>query len=93
LGESQRTSGGTLIGPVADAPRWQARAGTGFDTSPCVVDGARKVVTCPMGQQRLSWLPPTSTHGMPWEGRFARKDGTPCLHRAQGPRAQKDPRL
>ena len=31
LVESQRMYGVALIGPVADDPSWQARAGTGFD--------------------------------------------------------------
>src|SRR5262245_66545330 len=30
---------------------------------------------------------------MTWEARFARKDCTPCLHRAQCTRAKKEPRL
>jgi len=93
LVESQRTYGVTLIGPVADDPSWQARAGTGFDTSPFLVDWDRKVVTCPMGKQSISWLPNTDKHGMTWEVRFARKDCTPCPHRAKCTRAKKEPRL
>ena len=46
LVESQRTYGVTLIGPVADDPSWQARTGTGFDTSQFLVDWERQVVTC-----------------------------------------------
>jgi transposase len=50
--------------------------------------------SCPMGQQRISWLPHTyPKNGMTWEVRFARKDCTPCPHRAQGPRAKKEPRI
>jgi transposase len=93
LVESQRTYGVTLIGPVADDPSWQARAGTGFDKSQFLVDWDRKVVTCPMGKQSISWLPNTYKNGMTWEVRFARKDCTPCLHRAQCTRAKKEPRL
>ena len=59
LVESQRTYGVTLLGPVADDPSWQARAGTGFDKSQFLVDWDRKVVTCPMGKQSISWLPNT----------------------------------
>ena len=91
--ESQRTYGVTRIGPVADDPSWQARAGTGFDKSQFVVDWDRQVVTCPMGKQSISWLPNTYKNGMTWEVRFARKDCTPCLHRAQCTRAKKEPRL
>jgi transposase len=52
--DSQRTYGVTLIGPVADDPSWQARAGTGFDKSQFLVDWDRQVVTCPMGKQSIS---------------------------------------
>ena len=86
--------GVTLIGPVADDPSWQARAGTGFDKAQFVVDWDRQTVTCPMGKQSISWLPNTYTqNGMTWEARFARKDCTPCLHRAQCTRAKKEPRI
>jgi transposase len=37
LVESQRHYRVTMVGPVADDPGWQAREGTGFDTSPCDV--------------------------------------------------------
>jgi transposase len=94
LVDRQQKYGVTLIGPVADDPSWQARAGTGFDKSQFVVDWERKVVTCPMGKQSISWLPNTyPKNGIMWEVRFARKDGTPCLHRAQCTRAKKEPRL
>jgi len=93
LVESQQTYGVTLLGPVADAPSGQARAGTGFDNSQLLVDGDRKVVTCPMGKQSISGLPDTYKNGMTWEVRFARKDCTPCLHRTQCTRAKKEPRL
>lgn len=94
LVESQRLYGVTLIGPVADAPSWQARAGTGFDKAQFLVDWEQKVVTCPMGKQSISWLPNTSPqNGMMWEARFARKDCTPCLHRAQCTRSKKEPRI
>ena len=37
-----------------------------------------------MGKQSISWLPNTyPKNGMMWEVRFARKDCTPCVHRAQ----------
>ena len=94
LVDSQRTYGVTLIGPVADDPSWQARAGTGFDKAQFLVDWDRKVVTCPMGKQNISWLPNTyPQNGMTWEARFARKDCTPCLHRAQCTRSKKEPRI
>ena len=79
---------------MADDPSWQARAGTGFDKAQFLVDWDRQVVTCPMGKQSISWLPNTyPPKGMTWEVRFARKDCTPCPHRAQCTRAKKEPRL
>jgi transposase len=94
LVESQRTYGVTLIGPVADDPSWQARAGAGFDKAQFLVDWDQHVVTCPLGKQSISWLPNTyPKNGMMWEVRFARKDCTPCPSRAQCTRAKKEPRL
>jgi transposase len=94
LVDSPRTYGVTLLGPVADDPSWQARAGTGFDKAQFRVDWDRQMVTCPMGKQSLSWLPHTyPQHGMTWEARFARKDCTPCPQRAQCTRAKKEPRI
>ena len=94
LVDSQQTDGVTRIGPVADDPSWQARTGTGFDTSQLMVDGERQVVTGPIGQQSISWLPHTyATSGMMWEVRLARQDCTPCPHRAPCTRAKKEPRL
>jgi transposase len=94
LVESQRRDGVTLIGPVADDPSWQARTGTGFDKSQFRVDWEHQIVTCPMGKQSISWLPHTyPKHGMTWEVRFARKDCTPCPHRAQCTKAKQEPRI
>jgi transposase len=94
LVESQRHYGVTIVGPVADDPGWQAREGTGVDTSQFVVDWERQVVTCPAGQQRLSWLPHTyPASGMAIEARVARKDGTPCAFRVRCTRAKVEPRM
>ena len=38
LVDSQREYGVTIVGPVADDPSWQARAGEGFDKGSFVVD-------------------------------------------------------
>ena len=94
LVDSHRDHAVTIIGPVADDPSWQARAGQGFDKSPFLVDWERQVVTCPAGQQSLSWLPNTyPKNGMTWEVRFARKDCTPCVHRSPCTKAKQEPRL
>jgi transposase len=83
-----------IVGPVAADPRWQAREGTGFDTSPFLVDWDQQVVPCPLGKQSIAWPPhPSPQSGMRWEARCARKDCTSCPHRAQCPRAKQEPRI
>jgi len=48
--ESQRAHGVRLVGPVADDPSWQARAGAGFAQADFTVDWERRVATCPAGK-------------------------------------------
>jgi transposase len=94
LVHSQRESGVTVVGPVADDPSWPARAGAGFDKSPFPVDGEHQTVTCPAGKQSLSFLPNTDPqNGMRGEARFARQHCAPCRFRSPGTKAKKEPRL
>lgn len=94
LVDSRRDYGVEIIGPVADDPSWQARAGDGFDKSQFIVDWDRQVVTCPAGKQSISWLPNTyPKNGIMWEARFARKDCTPCPRRVYCTKAKVEPRL
>jgi transposase len=91
---SQQKYDVAIVGPVAGDPSWQARTGEGFDKSQFLVDWDRRVVTCPAGKQSLSWLPNTyPKNGMVWEVRFARKDCTPCVYRAQCTKARQEPRI
>src|SRR3954462_14995918 len=91
---SLSTYGVTIVGPVAEAPSWQARAGGGFDKGSFVVDWDRQVVTCPAGKESISWLPNTyPKNGMVFEARFARKDCTPCPSRSQCTRSKEEPRI
>src|SRR5512142_1281723 len=57
--DSSHEYGVTIVGPVADDPSWQARAGAGFDKGSFDIDWERQVVTCPAGKQNISWLPNT----------------------------------
>jgi transposase len=91
--DSQRQYHVTVVGPVADDPSWQARAGEGFDKAHFQIDWERQVVTCPVGKQSVSWLAKTTVPGVSMEARFSAKDCTPCAHRAQCTRAKKEPRL
>jgi transposase len=94
LVNSERQYDVTIIGPVAEDPSWQARAGEGFDKGSFAVDWERQVVTCPAGKQSISWLPNTTPQsGMAFEARLARKDCTPCPFRAQCTKAKQEPRI
>jgi transposase len=86
--------GVTIVGPVAEDPSWQARAGEGFAKGSFAVDWDRRVVTCPAGKQSISWLPNTyPKNGMVVEARFARADCTPCPWRSQCTRSKLEPRI
>ena len=51
-------------------------------------------MTCPAGKESISWLPNTyPKNGAVFEARFARKDCTPCPHRAQCTKAKQEPRI
>jgi transposase len=94
LVDSQREYGVTIIGPVAEDPSWPARAGAGFDKGSFEVDWDRQVVTCPAGQESISWLPNTyPQNGVAFEARFARKDCTPCPFRTRCTKAKQEPRI
>lgn len=83
-----------IVGPMADDPSWQARAGEGFAKADFRIDWDRQVATCPAGHPSVSWLPNTyPKNGVVWEARFSRQDCTPCPHRAQCTRAKKEPRI
>jgi transposase len=94
LVNSQQEYGVTIVGPVADDPSWQARAGDGFDKGSFEVDWEGQVVTRPAGKESISWLPNTyPQNGMAFEARFARKDCTPCPFRTQCTKAKQEPRI
>ena len=93
LVDSRQLHGVTIIGRVADDPSWQAREG-GLTKAAFQVMGDRKVVTCPAGQESISWLPSThKENGMVSEARFARRDCTLCLLRSRCTRAKREPRI
>ena len=94
LVDSQQQHSVSIVGPVADDPSWQARSDDGFTKSQFLVDWDRQVVTCPAGNESISWLPNTwPENGMMFEARFARKDCTPCPSRSRCTRAKKEPRI
>jgi len=54
-----------LIGPVAEDPHWQARAGQGFDAAHFVVNWEAQRVTCPRGQTSIKWREAYDADGQP----------------------------
>ncbi len=94
LVDSQQRHGVTIVGPVADDPSWQARLDDGLTKAAFGVDWDRKVVTCPAGNESISWLPSTYTkNGMVFEARFATRDCFPCPLRPRCTRAKREPRI
>ena len=91
--DSVRNDGVRIIGPVADDPSWQARAGAGFDKAHLRIDWDARVVACPAGRHSRSWLPKTTIPGVVAEARFSAEDCTPCPHRTLCTRAKKEPRI
>jgi transposase len=62
---SRRDYGVTIVGPVAEDPGWQARAGEGFAKGSFAVDWDREVVTCPAGKESIR--SPHAANGMAFE--------------------------
>jgi transposase len=91
--DSQRDYQVAIVGPVADDPSWQARAGEGFAKADFQVDGDRQVVTCPAGHPSGSWLPKTTVPGVVVEARFSGQDCTPCPHCVRCTRSKKEVRI
>jgi transposase len=93
LVSSPEAYGVQVIGPVADDPSWQARAGSGFSRGDFIVDWEAKRVTCPAGQQSSSWLS-NQDETKPGAIRvaFSRRVCTPCAFRAQCTKRKLEPR-
>ena len=78
-----------VVGPLADDPSWQARAGTGFDHTQFVINWEQQFVTCPAGKQSVSWLPIHDDRAnAAWMVRFARADCAACTSREQCTRSK-----
>ena len=86
---SAQQYGVDVVGPVADDPSWQARAGAGFDHSQFVINWEQQSVTCPAGKQSVSWLPLHDDRAnAAWMVRFARADCAACTSREQCTRSK-----
>ena len=60
---STQEYGVTVIGPVAAAPSWQAREGTGFDNAAFTINWEAHTATCPRGKQSRKWQPDQDVTG------------------------------
>lgn len=89
--ESQREHQVSLIGPVADDPSWQARAGTGFDKAHFQVDWEHQIVTCPCGKQSRSWSAKTTVPGVIAEARSRPRTAPPVPSGRRAQRPKKSP--
>jgi transposase len=52
-----------LIGPVADDPSWQAKAGEGFGAAHFVLDWEAKQARCPQGKSSEKWVERQDRYG------------------------------
>jgi len=63
LATSQRDYNITLTGPTMPDPSWQSKTPNGFDISTFTIDWGKKVVRCPQGETRASWVEGRNAHG------------------------------
>ena len=90
---STQEYGVTVIGPVAAAPSWQAREGTGFDNAAFTINWEAHTATCPRGKQSRKWQPDQDVTGQDViQIRFAKKDCQACVARPACTRAKTEPR-
>jgi len=82
-----------LVGPVAEDPHWQARAGQGFDAAHFAVDWGARRVTCPRGQTSVKWQEAYDGDHQPVvRVRFDHDACAACLSRPLCTRAKRHPR-
>ena len=90
---SPQEYGVTVMGPVAAAPSWQAREGTGFDNAAFTIDWEAHTATCPRGKHSRKWQPDQDVTGKDViQIRFAKKDCQACVARPACTRAKTEPR-
>jgi transposase len=54
-----------LLGPLAESPSWQAKAGRGFSSRDFQIDWEKQQATCPRGKVSSNWRPAQAPYGMP----------------------------
>ena len=88
--ESEHQFGVDLCGPARVDNRWQARAQEGFAAQHFSLDWERMQATCPAGCTSISWTPAIDNRQTAViKIKFSLADCTPCPHRAQCSRSQK----
>jgi transposase len=82
-----------LIGPVSVDRSWQAKAAEGFDAACFQIDWDRLKVTCPQGNQRVSWKPRRDTREKAIiQVAFRESDCLSCPARAHCTKSKTKPR-
>jgi transposase len=54
-----------LLGPLAESPSWQAKAGRGFSSRDFQIDWEKQQATCPHGKVSSTWHPTQAPYGLP----------------------------
>jgi transposase len=89
----QNTYAVELIGPVANDPSWQARAGQGFDAAHFAIDWQARKATCPQGHTSRKWKLARSQRGADViRVEFGKQDCQECPCRALCTTAPSNPR-
>ncbi len=82
-----------LMGPIRPDPSWQGQAGEGYDISHFRIDWETKQVTCPQGNQSITWKAghQIKNHDV-IKVRFAKQACFSCAVRSVCNRGKKEPR-
>ena len=93
LTTSQDTYGVTLIGPMYEDRRWQARTRQGYDQTQFQIDWAAHRVRCPQGRDSVGWSEAHTRRGRTMiHVRFAPADCAACAVRPLCTRSARLPR-
>jgi transposase len=80
---TSQAQGITLIGPVAQDPSWQAKAGEGFDIAAFTIDWEKQQAICPQGNVSHKWTLAKQDQTTVYTFRFRRAVCAACPVRAK----------
>lgn len=82
-----------LVGPLPANTSWQTKDDQAYDLACFAIDWDRQQVTCPHGQQSVSWKPHLTVHGTPMIAvQFSRTACRTCDQRARCTKSETRPR-